>query len=222
MNFFGHAVVASELSSDRYVVLGAMLPDLEAMVDSTASRFTDPQVGRGITLHHVTDSVFHAASDFLAHQKAARVMLEPLPVRKGPRRAVAHVGVELILDAALRTPSRVGVYVQALAAGADAAPLEGISLLKRIKLRSLFGTLARRAPFVTPHTPSGVVERLERALWSRPGLRLERTELVHVQTWAERAWQPIHDASQPWLAQLVHAVDAKLGFDAASAPPPPK
>ncbi len=222
MNFFGHAVVASELSSDPYVVLGAMLPDLEEMVGSRASGFADPRVVQGIALHHVTDKVFHGAAEFTAQQNAALSTLAPLPVRKGPRRAVAHVGVELILDAALRTPQRLEAYIRALTSGSDVSALQGVSFVQRLKFRSLFGTLVRRAPFVTPTGPCGVVERLEKALWSRPGLRLQPTELPHVLTWAEGAWQPIHEASLDWFPRLVQAIDVKLRSNVASGIAPAK
>lgn len=220
MNFFGHSVVAAELRSTSEVVLGSMLPDLEPMVDSAASRFTDPDVLRGITLHHVTDKVFHADPVFLHHQKAARDELAAAPVGRGSRRAAAHVGVELILDAALRTPARLDAYQRALAAGLARAPLAGASYVKRLKLRTLLATLAKRADFVTPVAPNGVVERLERALWSRPALRLEASELPYIEAWANHAWQPIHEASSAWLARLTQAVDAQLAdFEVASNRP---
>ncbi len=222
MNFFGHAVVASELFSDPYVVLGAMLPDLEEMVGSRASRFADLRVVKGVALHHVTDAVFHGAAEFIAQQNAALSLLAPLPVRKGPRRAVAHVGVELILDAALRTPQRLDAYVHALTSGREVSALRGVPLVQRLKFRSLFGALIRRAPFVTPTGPSGVVERLEKALWARPSLRLQPTELPYVLTWAEAAWQPIHDASRGWFPRLVQTIDVRLGSNAASGIAPAK
>lgn len=206
MNFFGHAVVASEIEPTPTVVLGAMLPDLQPMVDSTASRFAADPVGRGVTLHHLTDAAFHDGAAFLSHQEEARTLLGTFPVRRGPRRAVAHVGVELILDAALHTPARLESYVRALEVGLSATTLRRLPLLERLKLRSLFKTLTRRASHVTPTSPSGVVERLQRALWARPVLRLDDAELPHVLAWAERAWQPIHEHSPAWLAALVEAV----------------
>lgn len=208
MNFFGHAVVASEVDPLAAVVLGAMLPDLEAMVDATASRFVDAHLRRGVSLHHVTDAAFHDGPDFLSHQEAARSLLSSSPIRRGPRRAVAHVGVELILDAALNNPSRLRSYVDALETGLGATSLRGVPFLERRKLRSLLQTLARRAAYVTPVSASGVVERLQRALWARPALRLADTELEYVQAWAEQAWQPIHDQSQAWLGRLTKAVTA--------------
>lgn len=221
MNFFGHAVVASAVEPVPAVVLGAMLPDLEAMVDSTASRLASP-LSRGVSLHHATDAAFHDGAPFLAHQEAARGLLGALPVRRGPRRAVAHVGVELILDAALNTPARLDCYLEALEVGLSAATLRGVPFLERLKLRSLFKTLTRRAPYVTPSSPSGVVERLQRALWARPALSLENAELPHVQTWAEQAWQPIHEHSQAWLAGLVEAVTAAHTVAARDTTQPPK
>lgn len=210
MNFFGHSVVAGQVEPAPAVILGAMLPDLESMVGSTASRFVSDPLRRGVWLHHATDRVFHDGPQFLAHQEAARSVLATLPVRRGPRRAVAHVGVELILDSALNTPPRLERYLSALEAGLQAATLRGVPFLQRLQLRSLFKTLARRAAYVTPGAPSGVVERLDRALWARPALRLSPSELPHVQAWVDQAWQPIHSDSQTWLLALTEAVAAAL------------
>ncbi len=218
MNYFGHAVVAAEFEPAPAVVLGAMLPDFEGMVDSTASRFASGELARGVSLHHVTDTAFHGGDAFLSHQDSARVLLSTLPVRRGPRRAVAHVGVELILDAALNTPERLGHYLAALEAGLMAPTLRGVPFLERLKLRSLFKTLIARAAYVTPTSPGGVVERLQRALWARPVLRLQDSELPHVQTWAELAWRPIHEQSQGWLLALTQAV-ATLGTSADASVP---
>lgn len=210
MNFFGHAVVATEIDPAPVVVLGAMLPDLEAMVDSTASRFRNSELARGVALHHLTDGTFHDGPSFLHHQERARAELAATPLRRGPRRAVAHVGVELILDAALRNPTRLEAYVAALESGREARTLRGIPLLDRLKLRTLLETLIRRSPYVTPTSPSGVVERLQRALWARPVLRLDDAELPYVEAWAERAWQPIREHAEEWLATLATAVRASL------------
>lgn len=221
MNFFGHAVVASELDDTAEVVLGSMLPDLEPMVDAAASRFTDPDVARGISLHHLTDKVFHDDPEFLHQQNAARTALAATPVGRGPRRAAAHVGVELILDAALRTPARLECYERALTSGLTRARLGGASYVTRLKLKTLLGTLVQRSAFVTPTSPSGVVERLERAFWSRPVLRLAASELPYVEAWASDAWRPIHEASAAWLARLTRAVDAGLAT-ADAVPQRPK
>jgi hypothetical protein len=187
-----------------------MLPDLEGMLHPAASRFAHPHVARGVVLHHATDAAFHEGPAFLEHQAAARVQLSQSAVRRGPRRAVAHVGVELILDAALRTPQRMEVYVGALEAGLRRATMKGVPFLRSLQLRTLFRTLIQRAQFVTPRDPSGVVERLERALWARPALRLDAAELPVVLEWAQAAWQPIHDASQQWLDHLTQAVGSSL------------
>lgn len=200
------------------MVLGAMLPDLECMVGSTASRFVTGPLRRGVWLHHATDRAFHDGPQFLAHQEAARSLLATLPVRRGPRRAVAHVGVELILDSALNTPSRLERYVSALEVGLQGAALRGVPFLERLQLRSLLKTLGRRAAYVTPSAPSGVVERLERALWARPALRLSAAELPHVQEWADQAWQPIHSDSRSWLSDLTEAVASVLAAPERDVP----
>lgn len=214
MNFFGHAIVASEIQSDPQVVFGAMLPDLEQLAHVRIEAFASPRVALGISLHHLTDKAFHEGPDFLAHQGAAQKFLSAFPLRRGPRRAVAHVGVELILDAALNTPARFADYVRALRTGLEADALGQAPLVRRLKMRSVVGMLVRRSPLVTPTTPDGVAARLERALESRPALRLEPPELPFVKAWAEHAWQPIHERAQAWLEWLTEAVRAAPDHDA--------
>src|SRR5690606_16966401 len=91
-------------------VFGAMLPDFEGMLGGSTIAFGDALVDEGRRCHHVTDAAFHACPFFLEHQQTARTWLGRTPVGRGQRRAVAHVGVELILDAALFRPERLRAY----------------------------------------------------------------------------------------------------------------
>jgi hypothetical protein len=105
VNFFGHAAVATwsapASGAAPAVVLGAMLPDFATMCGGRIAAADEESVTAGIALHHATDSVFHKLpvvtglmrelDEHLAHGRCAR----------GPRRAVAHIGVELLLDGVL-------------------------------------------------------------------------------------------------------------------------
>ena len=64
MNFFGHAVVATWHATEPRFVLGAMLPDFAAMIRARPPAARDPELARGIALHHATDEVFHDAPTF--------------------------------------------------------------------------------------------------------------------------------------------------------------
>ena len=59
MNFFGHATVASWVSNAPAVVLGAMLPDFATMIRARPPTAKQPELWRGVRLHHDTDAVFH-------------------------------------------------------------------------------------------------------------------------------------------------------------------
>jgi acyl carrier protein phosphodiesterase len=104
VNYFGHAAVASwpELGEPSPgTSLGAMLPDFATMCGARLAEPTDPAIAAGIALHHRTDGVFHKAAPVLALMRELDDRLSALGCARGPRRAVAHIGTELLLDATL-------------------------------------------------------------------------------------------------------------------------
>lgn len=101
MNYFGHAAVASWADPSPGKSLGAMLPDFATMCSARLGEQTDPEVTAGVALHHRTDSVFHQAAPVLALMRELDDRLAALGCARGPRRAVAHIGTELLLDATL-------------------------------------------------------------------------------------------------------------------------
>ncbi|MEO6774534.1 MAG: hypothetical protein ABI467_16195 [Kofleriaceae bacterium] len=104
VNYFGHAAVASwpALGGPRAgLSLGAMLPDFATMCGARLAEQTDPAIAAGVALHHRTDSVFHQAAPVLALMRELDARLDALGCARGPRRAVAHIGTELLLDATL-------------------------------------------------------------------------------------------------------------------------
>lgn len=101
MNFFGHAAVASWRSNAPGVALGAMLPDFETMSGARVAGTTDTDVTTGIALHHTTDGVFHQLPVVTALMRELDDRLLTGGCARGPRRAVAHIGVELLLDGIL-------------------------------------------------------------------------------------------------------------------------
>ncbi|MFT3693271.1 MAG: hypothetical protein QM831_09020 [Kofleriaceae bacterium] len=101
MNYFGHAAVASWADPSPGTSLGAMLPDFATMSGARLGEQTDPEIAAGVALHHRTDSVFHQAAPVLALMRELDEKLEALGCARGPRRAVAHIGTELLLDATL-------------------------------------------------------------------------------------------------------------------------
>lgn len=129
MNFYGHAVFAAATHHDSAFVLGAMLPDFISILGARPPRLALGPLARGVAFHHRTDAVFHDSATFRRLQAQAACHLSAHGVRRGPTRAVAHVGIELLIDAALagrepdatRTRSAVANdwYLAALELGAS-------------------------------------------------------------------------------------------------------
>jgi len=114
MNYFGHAAVASWTSGEPGVLLGAMLPDFATMCRGRLAAQTDA-VARGVDIHHATDSAFHVLPSVTGMMRELDERLAG--VSRGARRAVAHIGVELLLDGVLLDHA---AYRDAYLAGVDA------------------------------------------------------------------------------------------------------
>jgi hypothetical protein len=113
MNFFGHAWVAGWFSERAPFILGAMLPDFASALGVAAPTSRHPELEAGIRLHHQTDRAFHQAAAFRELEQGGRAWLSEAGVAKGSRRALAHVGVEFLIDAELsrRSPTWQGYDV---------------------------------------------------------------------------------------------------------------
>ena len=100
MNFFGHTVLAVRRGGDPSFVLGAMLPDFATMIRARPPRPEHTGIGSGMQFHWRTDEVFHRSAAFLALTHQAVAWLSARGVRSGSALAAAHIGVEVLLDAA--------------------------------------------------------------------------------------------------------------------------
>jgi hypothetical protein len=187
MNFFGHAAIAGHFESDPVFALGAMLPDFCGMLDLRVPGPEPGRLGEGVRFHHVTDHAFHDLPGFQELNREASADLLARRVRRGTARAVAHVGVELLLDAELaENDESRALYLAALRAGEDEELLSGSSFAEdeRERLGRLTRLLAGRGVAKRPSTAS-VVERLERALARRPRLAIESEDAPRVSEWVE-------------------------------------
>jgi len=101
VNFFGHAAVASWSDPAAGRAMGAMLPDFATMCRSRLGEPSDAMVASGVALHHATDAAFHRLAPVTALMRELDDRLAFLGCARGPRRAVAHIGVELMLDGVL-------------------------------------------------------------------------------------------------------------------------
>lgn len=78
-----------------------MLPDFTTMCGARVTGTSDDEVAAGIDLHHATDKAFHQAPVVTALMRELDARLERGGCARGPRRAVAHIGTELLLDGVL-------------------------------------------------------------------------------------------------------------------------
>ena len=98
-------------------VLGAMLPDFASISGARSLDAREPDMSRGVALHHRTDEVFHGAPTFVALMIEARAQFTAAGLPNGASRAAAHIGVELLLDGTLVGDSSLGAaYLDAIAA----------------------------------------------------------------------------------------------------------
>ncbi|MDQ3370495.1 MAG: hypothetical protein M3680_34175 [Myxococcota bacterium] len=177
VNFFGHAAVASWTSVVPAVVLGAMLPDFATMSGSrlAADAAHDADLAAGIALHHATDAAFHRLPVVLGLMRELDALLAEGDCARGPRRAVAHIGVELLLDGVLvDDPGYRAAYTAALAHdptitwrdGDDPARFE--HLLTRLRAHGVPDDL---------RDPVAITQRLARVLGHRPLLAPSAADL---------------------------------------------
>jgi len=163
-----------------------MLPDLAAMLRLRPPRPGESLLARGVALHHATDAAFHAAPAFLGIQERARKALSELGLGRGPSRAVAHIGAEILLDESLgrdRTVERA--YLEALEASAsELVRLEPVSDASR--LERLAHDLAGRGVVREP-APELVARRLRRALETHPRLAFGDRDEPRVAEWVASA-----------------------------------
>lgn len=211
MNFFGHACVATRIDSDPRVVLGAMLPDFASMCRTRIRGADDDAVAAGIALHLATDDVFHGAPTFLAIYTSGIDALEAAGLGRGPARAVAHVGAELLLDGLLLgDPTLDAAYLEAVALPARELGLsfrEGGSL----RFEALHTKLREHGLPDDYRSPERVAERLEAILARRPRLALapgDRERLI-----------PFLEETRAWLRPRLPALLAEVHDGLARTPP---
>lgn len=219
MNYFGHAAVASwstpsgELGG---VALGAMLPDFAVMCGARVAGAAEPAIARGVALHHATDAVFHLAPAVLALFREAEGHLTARRVRRGPTRAAAHVGVELLLDAVLLDEARHrDAYAAALEV--DPGPVHWRDDGDADRFAVLHGRLRAHGVPDDLRRPRAAAERLFRMLTGRRLLApdaAERVAIVEVLT----AMSPrVATATPTVLRQVEAGLDARAALAADPA-----
>ena len=180
MNYFGHAAIASLKNGSPGFVLGSMLPDLGPMAGlRVPNRFADSELQAGVDFHIETDALFHQTGTFIELNREALLALRDQGVSRGPARACAHMGVEMLIDATLIEQDALREdYLRALAFGAQRAdtfaPLNGVGAAT---LRGLCAHLLERGQAVHSTSQERFVLRLGRTLAPRRRLAPTTEEL---------------------------------------------
>ena len=168
MNYFGHAAVASwRPDASGATALGAMLPDFATMCRGRLAEPADATVAEGVALHHATDAAFHRLPPVLALMRELDARLERSGCARGPRRAVAHIGTELLLDGVLVAEP---VYRASYAAGL-AHDVSGVRWREPDDSDRFAVLIARLRRYGIPddlHDPVMIAQRLQRMLAHRP------------------------------------------------------
>jgi hypothetical protein len=196
VNFFGHAAVALECGyTDPQWVLGSMLPDFGSIIGARIESVSAPTLAAGVAFHHSVDAAFHDCEDFRSLSSASFAWLESRGVNRGSARALAHVGVELLLDRTLAHSEhyRTG-YMGAFAASEHVETIAWVDLARaavegaeRTSAHARLSELLQRlqAFGVDLHVCplSLIATRLERILARRPRLALSAQDATHVLEW---------------------------------------
>ena len=208
MNFFGHTVLAVRRSTAPAFVLGAMLPDFATMIQARSPGTALADIDSGMQFHWRTDEAFHRSAAFLALTHRAVGWLSARGVRSGSALAVAHVGVEILLDAALAADDCAQQAYRAALEGAAHAALgrfvDWASQDERARFDALRARLLARGAVAGDIAPETVAERLRYALAARPRLALDDASVPTVCDWARTA-RPEIDARAPALIQHLTA-----------------
>lgn len=219
MNFFGHAAMAERFSKEPPFVLGAMLPDFSSMLRLRSPVSSHPEVARGIAFHHVTDDAFHELAVFRELCADAMRLLAERGVSRGTRRAVAHVGVELLLDVELaeHAPAREA-YLGGLRAAREPDIVTTLSwpVDQQERLVRLAARLEERSDSAKP-TTQVMVERLARTLSDRPRLAIEDAARPHVAEWVELCRARVVASAPALVLELTRTIERALPLAATTA-----
>jgi hypothetical protein len=184
-----------------------MLPDFAAMCGNSLREVFDQEVRAGVELHLATDQVFHRAPSFVELRGGAFETLEQKGVKRASARAVAHAGVEMMLDGALSSDQAVQAsYQTALRAGATEDVARSIHWRhpwRRDDWNRLL-TVLISADFPEGYRDPGfILERIANLLARRPKLALTSLkEIEAVANWVAEV-QPIVTAQTEVVLEQV-------------------
>jgi hypothetical protein len=222
MNFFGHALIAQRNEATRGAirpefVLGAMLPDFASMLRTRPPETSHDALRAGLAFHHRTDDAFHGSQSFLEFSRLASSFLAERGLARGAARAVAHVGVELLLDAAFaRETAANEAYLWAVECGLTARVASHIhwpnSELES-KFQHLCHSLRQRGAYRSDTPAELVAERLRNILADRPRLAMDDAGQSVVRDWVMSARSSIVSGAARLLLEVEQRLDGSLGLE---------
>jgi len=205
VNLVGHVAVTVRGHADAPPALlaGAMLPDLGAIarirLRSPDARTPHPRLTSdgpdddaaadlavGIAGHHATDAAFHGSAWFHEHNRRLLDALLDAGVERGPARASAHAGLEMLLDGELiGDPQVVDATRRALRAVGDGgeARAAAVTLAAPEDRTEWAARLDQIAGSLDPQayaTASGVALRLQRMTRGRRRIELRDEHVTAV------------------------------------------
>lgn len=212
MNFFGHAAIAAshlltQESTPASLVLaefcaGAMLPDFVGMLGLSRPEVRGQSLQRGVQFHHQTDGIFHELPSFQRLSRAAFAWLSVRQLPRGPARAVAHVGIEMLLDEVMAEDAAArDAYVTALGVRLN----EGLHFAhdgETERLAKLQQALLERSSTQRDLPAELVASRIRRTLAGRPRLATDATGEALLAEWVAVARPAVAAEAPELLASL--------------------
>lgn len=208
LNYFGHACVTSQLEDDPRIVYGSMLPDFCGMAKAGPCKSADPKTSQGVSLHYEVDRHFHSAPLFLQYMARGAAELRQEGLSKGAARAIAHVGVELLLDGIyMETSAFCDPYLRALEVSQSVLATlnkpagDRFSQLAKVASAVVQGGVPNRL-----RDERRVADLLFQILQRRPRIAFSRDKLPAVTTWLTAAKTDLRHDADALFKQMVDAV----------------
>jgi hypothetical protein len=174
LNFFSHVAVVAKFTQDEGIAFGSMFPDFASLLGIKVPTTQNTAILVGYELHHLTDKAFHELSAFreACHEETSK--LRRFGFDRGPALAIAHVGLEFLLDCALaRDEESVYLFERSLSwASPDClnAQFCGFSDENTVRFEHLRQRLLTVGPPMDAPKPIVIAERILRTLERRPKL----------------------------------------------------
>lgn len=168
---------------------------------------TNEDVADGIAFHHRTDDAFHRHVWFTDIQRTLGEALTTAGLARGPARAIAHVGPELLLDGALVAAH--GATIDSTVASMQAGVSDLLPLVRaehEVRWDRHLQRVAHWEPAGEPHDPAAVARRLHRILDRRPRLAFASDSIDVV----GELLDPVADHISSTAAEFIDEISVEL------------